>query len=57
MSSVLRVLLGMCQSVEAQDLCDQKTQHALQGRNFLVAVQLFEDRKHVENGRATEPHP
>lgn len=34
----------MYQLVEAQDECDQKVLHILQGRNFWVAVQLFEDR-------------
>lgn len=42
--TVLRVLLGIYQLVEAQDECDQKVLHILQGRNFWVAVQLFEDR-------------
>lgn len=41
---MLRVLLGTCQLVETQDQWDQKVQHTLQRRNFVVAVQLFEDR-------------
>lgn len=41
--TVLGLLLGKCQLFEAQDKCDQKVQHTLQGRNFLVEAQLFED--------------
>lgn len=41
---MLRVLLGTCQLVETQDQWDQKIQHTLQRRNFVVAVQLLEDR-------------
>lgn len=41
---MVRLVLDMFQLGDTQDQCDQKVQHTLQGRNFWVAVQLFEDR-------------
>lgn len=38
------VVLGTSQLGETQDQCHQKIQHTSQGRDFLVVVQLFEDR-------------